>query len=632
MNRQEIIEKIRKLEGLTDDERAALLELASTKKRYGLVWEDKPEDVEERLRDELPVLIEDKSKALTDGGDDAPNHILIEGDNLEALATLAYTHAGKIDVIYIDPPYNTGNKDFIYNDSYVDSEDTYRHSKWLSFMSKRLRIAKKLLSDRGVIFISIDDNEQANLKLLCDEVLGERNFISQFIWSAGRKNDSKYVSVSHEYIISYFKNFDFIKQQQIIWREKKQGIQDIYNCVKALIKKHGRNYDIISSELKIWYQSLPDNHPAKNHKHYHSVDERGIYFPSDISWPGGGGPKYEVLHPITKKPVRVPNRGWVYPTPERMQEVINQNLVHFGPDESSVPCKKTYLSDNEEAAPYSVFYKDGRAATKRLRAILNADLFQNPKDEDVLQRLFKFSSLRNSVILDFFAGSGTTLHAVMQLNAEDGGHRQCILVTNNENGICENVTYERNKRVINGYTKPNGEAVEGLHDNNLRYYRTDFVGRSRSPQNLRKLVRLATDMLCIKEDLYAEQPAFAGQEVVKQAFRYFEKGDKRMLVIYREEAVPLLVPLIEQFELPQGERFKVYVFSPSEDPWAGDFEDVQDKVELCALPMAILNAYKRVLPKRKDQNIFVDPDMVPGQAEENAPSDSLFPEMEGGDA
>ena len=220
----------------------------------------------------------------------------------------------------------------------------------------------------------------------------------------------------------------------------------------------------------------------------------------------------------------------------------------------------------------------------------------------------------------------------MQLNAEDGGHRQCILVTNNENGICENVTYERNKRVINGYTKPNGEFVEGLHGNNLRYYRTDFVGRSLSPQNLRKLVRLATDMLCIKEDLYAEQQAFAGQEVVKQAFRYFEKGDKRMLIIYREEAVPLLVPLIEKFELPQGERIKVYVFSPSEDPWAGDFEDVQDKVDLCALPMAILNAYKRVLPKRKEQNIYVDPDKVPEQTEENAPNDSLFPEMEGGDA
>ena len=181
IDRAALRQKIQQLEGLSDDERSALLELAATK-RYGLVWEEREEAVEERLREELPVLVEDKELALTDGGKDAPNHILIEGDNLEALTTLSYTHEGKVDVIYIDPPYNTGNKDFVYNDSFVDSEDSYRHSKWLSFMSKRLRIAKRLLSDRGVIFISIDDNEQANLKLLCDEVFGGGNFIAQVIW------------------------------------------------------------------------------------------------------------------------------------------------------------------------------------------------------------------------------------------------------------------------------------------------------------------------------------------------------------------------------------------------------------------------------------------------------------------
>ena len=209
--RAKLIERVKAIAGLTDDERGDLLELLRTQKTYGLVWEDKPEDVEERLRDKLPVLNEDESKRLTDGGDDAPNHILIEGDNLEALTTLAYTHAGKIDVIYIDPPYNTGNKDFIYNDSYVDSEDTYRHSKWLSFMSKRLRIAKKLLSDRGVIFISIDDNEQANLKLLCDDksLFGAQNLICQFIWQQGRKSMAAQVAINHEYCLVYAKNRNF---------------------------------------------------------------------------------------------------------------------------------------------------------------------------------------------------------------------------------------------------------------------------------------------------------------------------------------------------------------------------------------------------------------------------------------
>lgn len=183
MNKTELYNKIVQLDGLTNEEKSELLGLLRKQKKYGLVWEDKPEDVEERLRDELPVLIEDAMKAIISDDANAPNHILIEGDNLEALTSLAYTHEGKIDVIYIDPPYNTGNKDFVYNDCIVDKEDSYRHSKWLSFMNKRLRIAKQLLSDRGVIFISIDDNEQAQLKLLCDEVFGNNNFITNIIGS-----------------------------------------------------------------------------------------------------------------------------------------------------------------------------------------------------------------------------------------------------------------------------------------------------------------------------------------------------------------------------------------------------------------------------------------------------------------
>ena len=182
MNKNELANKIRGIDGLTNDEKSALIGLLRKQKKYGLVWEDKPEDVEERLREELPVLIEDTGKAIISGEAGAPNHILIEGDNLEALTALAYTHEGQIDVIYIDPPYNTGNKDFVYNDQFVDKEDSYRHSKWLSFISKRLRIAKRLLSDKGVIFISIDDNEQAQLKLLCDEVFGEGNFVGSYFW------------------------------------------------------------------------------------------------------------------------------------------------------------------------------------------------------------------------------------------------------------------------------------------------------------------------------------------------------------------------------------------------------------------------------------------------------------------
>lgn len=610
MNREKLIEKIRQLEGLTDDERAALLELANTKKSYGLVWEDKPEDVEERLRDELPVLIEDKSKALTDGGDDAPNHILIEGDNLEALTTLAYTHAGKIDVIYIDPPYNTGNKDFIYNDSYVDSEDTYRHSKWLSFMSKRLRIAKKLLSDRGVIFISIDDNEQANLKLLCDELFGERNFVATYFWKRTSTPPALSYKVRRklEFVLCY-------QKYDIPQRTFAQGYID------------GGDVPLLNTGNPLGILKFPIGCVKFNI--------------ADGTYSHQSGHKITLLDDIIVRGGENTNEfrasgHFKWGQSNLLSEVANGTYFLIKTNKFSPRFQK---ANKATKVPSNIIDEEVGVGTNEdaQKTIREFDLdtqFDYAKPHTLISFLVKMPFWEDSqiTVLDFFAGSGTTLHAVMQLNAEDGGHRQCILVTNNENGICENVTYERNKRVINGYTKPNGEAVEGLHGNNLRYYRTDFVGRSRSPQNLRKLVRLATDMLCIKEDLYAEQQAFAGQEVVKQAFRYFEKGDKRMLIIYREEAVPLLVPLIEQFELPQGDRIKVYVFSPSEDPWAGDFEDVQDKVELCALPMAILNAYKRVLPKRKEQNIYVDPDMVPGQAEENAPNDSLFPEMEGGDA
>ena len=208
INKAELISKLQTLEGLSNEERSSLIGLLRQHKKYGLVWEDKTENIEERLREELPVLREVKEKALLSEEPDAPNHILIEGDNLEALTALSYTHEGKIDVIYIDPPYNTGNKDFVYNDSFVDTEDSYRHSKWLSFMNKRLKIAKKLLSEKGVIFISIDDNEQANLRLLCDGIFGAANFIANIIWEKADspRMDAKIISSRHDFIVTYAKD------------------------------------------------------------------------------------------------------------------------------------------------------------------------------------------------------------------------------------------------------------------------------------------------------------------------------------------------------------------------------------------------------------------------------------------
>lgn len=228
-------------------------------------------------------------------------------------------------------------------------------------------------------------------------------------------------------------------------------------------------------------------------------------------------------------------------------------------------------------------------------------IFSNPKPIGLLKYLINTVVTNSGTILDFFAGSGTTLHATMQLNAEDGGHRQCILVTNNENGICENVTYERNKRVIQGYTTPKGEKIEGLIHNNLRYYKTKLIPRNKTTKNMRLLTSLSTDMLCIRNDVYFEKP-FASKKINKSIAQYFENasGTRRMLVVYREEAVAVLVKLIAT--LPKcDEKLMVYVFSPNGYAYDEEFGEVADKVRLCAIPDAILNVYRRMLPKRKSQ-------------------------------
>ena len=594
-DRADLIKRINTLEGLTDKERSALLSLLRENKTYGLVWEDKPENVEERLRDELPILTEVPERAILSEDKDAPNHILIEGDNLEALATLAYTHEGKIDVIYIDPPYNTGNKDFRYNDSYVHKEDSYRHSNWLSFMNRRLKIAKRLLSDRGVIFISIDDNEQANLKLLMDDTnfFGEKNFIAILprITKASGKTTDK-IAQNHDYILLYAKD----SSKCII-----TGLphdDEGYKNVDEFYKERGK----FKLNQTLDYDSLS----------YSDSLDYPIKIGNDIFYPGGNYENFK-----KRKSGNHKRADWAWRW--------SKDLFDFGYNNGFIVVKsgkngkriytKTYQKVNIEKInnSYKIVEKDrlkpiqsiqlidnrfsNDNAKKELQNILGENLFDYPKPTSIMHYLLQ--AIPNcEYVLDFFAGSGTTLHATMQLNAEDGGHRQCILVTNNENDICEEVTYKRNKRVIQGYTNAKGEEVAGLTKNNLRYYRTGFVGRSRSMQNMRKLVNLATDMLCIKEKLYTEQNTFGGQKTYKGIFRYFDDGKKQMLIIYREEAIDELVDIIYGLDITQP--IKVYVFSPSEDPWEGSFDDVSDKVKLCALPQAIYNTYRRILPKKKD--------------------------------
>lgn len=562
------------------------------------MWEDKPEDVEERLREELPVLTEVSDRAIISENPDAPNHIIIEGDNLEALSTLAYTHAGKIDVIYIDPPYNTGNKDFIYNDSYVDSEDSYRHSKWLSFMSKRLRIAKKLLSDRGVIFISIGDEEVANLKLLCDEIFTQIALVPRIAKKGS--NQGTYFRPTKDYVLVYCKQIDKVNPFVDV---NADNDTKSYN----LTDENGRRF---RKGHSFYQASLDPLRGCKNQRYYMQAPDGTLIIPPGDNFPNGNFDG-AFIAPKTRN-----DKVWRWSYQSYLEK---KDRVLFAKSKRSPLVDSNGFRTDWNA--YEKKYADEESSEKTtlpndvirdfintlgttLLGEMNID-FSYSKPVELVKYLISIAQYPSDVsLLDFFAGSGTTLHAVMQLNAEDGGKRTCILCTNNENGICENVTYERNKRVINGYTKPNGEAVEGLHNNNLRYYRTAFVGRSRSVQNMRRLVNLSTDMLCIKEDLYIEKKQFARQKTYKGVFRFFDDGKRQMLVIYREEAIAELVPLIASTDY--AEPIKVYVFSPSEDPWEAEFEDVADKVQLCALPQAIYNTYKRILPKPKDRNIAAE--------------------------
>ena len=357
--------------------------------------------------------------------------------------------AARLQII-LNPPYNTGN-DFIYRDDFARTTEEYAsvtgelsedgdrlfkntdtngrfHSDWCSMIYSRLMVCRSFLTEDGAIFISIDENEVNTLKAICDEVFGASNFVAELIWSAGRKNDSKHISVSHEYILCYFKNAQYIAEHQIIWRERKQGLDDIYGKYEALKKQYGADCERIEAELKAWYKGLPDGHPAKDHSHYCRVDEKGIFFADNISWPGGGGPKYEILHPITHKPVKIPSRGWLT-NETTMKEWIAQGRVEFGKDENGVPTLKSYLKDRELSVPYSVFYKDGRAASKRLATLLGDKVFENPKDEEIIQRIIEFSGTDDGdIVLDFFSGSATTAHAVFLANASQSKKRRFILV------------------------------------------------------------------------------------------------------------------------------------------------------------------------------------------------------------
>ncbi len=381
---------------------------------------------------------------------DTTKNLFIEGDNLDALKLLQETYLGKVKMIYIDPPYNTGN-DFIYEDDFAEDTDEYLHrsnqvddqgnrlvanvlsngrfhSDWLSMIYSRLRLARGLLKDDGAIFISINDAEFENLKSVAGEVFGAENFVGTMVWAAGRKNDSRFISASHEYIICFARSMAALKERGTSWQVLKKGLAEIEKTYSELRRQFGGDDSAVEAGLRKWYSSLSDNDPSKRHKHYQYVDKRGIYFASDLRKPQPTSrSRYDILHPVTEKPVNMHSNGWSF-APERMKELLADDRIRFGADEKTRPTLKVYLHEANKEAAYSVFYQDGRGASIRLDALMGAHVFDFPKDENIIQALVEMTTKENDLVMDFFAGSAATAHATIAANGVDGSSRKYVMI------------------------------------------------------------------------------------------------------------------------------------------------------------------------------------------------------------
>ena len=540
---------------------------AIQREKYGLNWIDVPEEFDKKSKNSIPVLKEIKNKAIKNN-DGKPTHILIEGDNYHALTCLNYTHAGKIDVIYIDPPYNTGSDGFTYKDARfmtefpngktVPKDDPLRHSTWLSFMEKRLRLAKNLLSDKGVIFISIDDNEQANLKLLCDQIFGEKNFVASVIWQGKytTSNDSKDISRQHEYLLTYSKNKAFLKFGLL-----------------------GR-----TDEMNASYRN-PDNDPKGAWKatplHAKSGTESSLYtveFPNGYIWsaPKGRYPRY---------------------SKEKLLEIYSNGGLYF--NKNGGIDRKTYLSEVKQGkTPGSLWRFDEVGSThqanEQLAEVLGKGVFDNPKPLGLIQRCTTLGAINpTSTILDFFAGSGTTLHATMKLNAEDGGNRQCILVQQQENdsNICETITYERNRRVMQGYTNAKGEEIAGL-GNSLKYYKTDFIGENDAEkagdEDKITLAQKAGYLISLVENTLEEIETNDFYQIFSDA------EENQFTAIYFNgdtEKFPDFVQSIQE----KNKKTIVYIFTwGSPDIFENEFDDLTN-ITIKSIPQPILEIYKSLM-------------------------------------
>jgi adenine-specific DNA-methyltransferase len=573
---------------LEKDDLLKVIEKLESRKKYGLIWDEEKtkEQFEKESENALPVLKEVKGKEIrTDTK--KPTNILIEGDNYHALSVLNYTHQGKVDVIYIDPPYNTGNKDFKYNDDYVDKEDAYRHSKWLSFMGKRLRLAKNLLKDDGVIFISIGEDEIAQLKLLCNEIFGEQNYITNFIWEKtqhfGRQKVNFYSNA--DYILCYAKQLNNSGLKELLVESIKEEHEDapLYNASNPL------NTLTIPAKKVIF--NIPDGEYSRTTDDKYKLVKKVIV--------KNGKNKNELV-------LRFKSRWSQRKVEEELQKgttfwVKSENfairaIYGSGKTSNESPKQIIFTNGNNEFFARSRFGQkvgvNEEASNELFNMIGEQNIFDYPKPRTLIEYLVSliFDRYENSyqkdiTILDFFAGSGTTGHAVLNLNKKDEGSRNFILCTNNEENICSDICYPRIQKAIKGYKIPKGDKIEGL-GGNLKYFKTAFVKNSISRDDLKmRITRECTEMLCLREGIFDEINSGVG-------YKIFSQNGKAMAVYYALERDGMS-SLKKDLDKMKGEKI-LYCFTL--DPLGLDKEDFVDwqGVNLEPIPQKILDIYEQI--------------------------------------
>ena len=471
---------------------------------------------------------------IANGSDDAAWHTVINGENFHVLQALRSTHHEKVDLIYIDPPYNTGNDGWIYNDRYVDTNDRAKSSKWLSFLEKRLTIARDLLKSTGVIIVAIGDEEHHRLRMLLDQVFQPQNFISNVVWQGGRKNDSRYVSNGADYMLVYAKDEPALAELGIRWREKKSGVDEALAAAADIWAETAGDHAAATKRWRIWLKDFKRRGTSSDAvTRFVTIDKDGrpIRTDADLRSPNPRpNLQYELPHPVTGKPVRMHPNGWRY-SRETMQEMIRRGLVYFGPDHTTGAGGVSYLDTMNTHVPESVFVRDRNPSGRHLVSVLGDRRFPNPKDHEVLMRWLGVAAPSDAVVLDFFGGSGTTTEAVMRLNVEDGGRRQSILVTNNEVGskqakelrkaglhpgdsewdalgVFEYVTRPRISTVVTG-ERPDGSTYsDGLAANveflDLTYLDPGMVRRGREFEAIAPLLWLRAGAVGERIDLIPE--------------------------------------------------------------------------------------------------------------------------------